>query len=304
MGLFSKIFKGFKSAVKKVVRGVKGFVKKAAKSKVFRVAAAVAMAVAMPQLLPTIGNFVTSTVPKFAADAFTAITGGISKIGGAARGFISNAYKGTQPFRAWFSNTFPNLSDTFSSISEPIMRGMNWVADQMGFKIDPNSGVLDPVQAMSSKGMSPEEVMRWTEGFAQRTAAPSAEAFAKTAEGVAGAVSTATTGAKGEALSTAASTVIPTTSAINTTNNVLTDALQDGVSRVAQNFMNGTTSEQDYESVLGGIDNNIYSPELEAYAGNVNIQTSPADIKAMNDIYTFNLADAYDLWMPSRQAGV
>lgn len=154
MGLFSKIFKGFKSAVKKVVKGVKKVVKKVAKNKVFRVVAAAAMAVAMPHLLPAIGNFVTTTLPSLASNAFGAIGSGIANIGSTIMNGVKTAYSATEPFRGWFSNNFPKTSNMFRSISDTVMEGVNWVTNKIGLGSSPTEVVAEGVGDAVAPSMS------------------------------------------------------------------------------------------------------------------------------------------------------
>jgi len=129
MGLFSKIFKGFKSAVKKVVKGVKKVVKKVAKNKLIGLVAGLALGVAMPGLIPSIGGWLTSL--PVVGPAFGAIGTGINTIGKAVMGGIKTAYGATEPFRGWFSNNFSRLSNTFRSVSDTVMEGVNWVSNRI-----------------------------------------------------------------------------------------------------------------------------------------------------------------------------
>ena len=129
MGLFSKIFKGLKSAVKKVVKGVKKVVKKVKNNKLLGLVAGIALGVAMPGLLPSIGGWLTSL--PVVGPAFSAIGTGINTIGQAVMGGIKTAYSATEPFRGWFSNTFPKLSNTFRSVSDTVMEGVNWVSNRI-----------------------------------------------------------------------------------------------------------------------------------------------------------------------------
>jgi hypothetical protein len=129
MGLFSKIFKGLKSAVKKVVKGVKKVVKKVKNNKLLGLVAGVALGVAMPGLLPSIGGWLTSL--PVVGPAFSAIGTGVNAIGQAVMGGIKTAYGATEPFRGWFSNTFPKLSNTFRSVSDTVMEGVNWVTNRI-----------------------------------------------------------------------------------------------------------------------------------------------------------------------------
>lgn len=129
MGLFSKIFKGFKSAVKKVVKGVKKVVKKVAKNKAIGLVAGLALGVAMPGLIPSIGGWLTSL--PVVGPAFSAIGTGLNIVGQTVMGGIQGAYKGTEAFRGWFSNAFPKMSQTFRILSDTVMEGVNWVSNRI-----------------------------------------------------------------------------------------------------------------------------------------------------------------------------
>jgi len=112
MGFFKKIFKG----IKKVVKGIGKVVKKVVKSKAFKVIAAVALAVVAPQLIPTVMKGITAA-GSWAAN--TIATG--AKMAWSATKAIGKGLK-----------TFG--SKVFSSVTDTITKGVDFMKGQLGFK--------------------------------------------------------------------------------------------------------------------------------------------------------------------------
>jgi len=118
MGFFSKIFKG----IKKVVKGIGKVIKKVVKSKAFKVIAAVATAVFAPQLLPMVtkgitaaGSWVVNTIAtgaKMAWSAAKAVGTGIKTFG----------------------------SKVFSSITDTISKGVEFMKTKLGFPATSTTG--------------------------------------------------------------------------------------------------------------------------------------------------------------------
>ena len=112
MGFFKKIFKG----IKKVVKGIGKVVKKVVKSKAFKVIAAVALAVVAPQLIPTVVKGISSAG---AWAAKTIATG--AKAAWTAAKAVGTGLK-----------TFG--SKVFSSVTDTIAKGVEFMKGQLGFK--------------------------------------------------------------------------------------------------------------------------------------------------------------------------
>jgi len=167
MGLFKKIRDKIRGGVKKLVKGVKKVVKKVASSKALKVIAAVALAVAMPQLMVSVGNWMAASntylvaqtgkgiaavgsffggtgagatalgggsaagaVPTTTNGLWTKIMEGVNRAGSAVINTVKNAWQGeagTGGFRGWFTNKYPQVADKFSSLSGAVKTGIDTV---------------------------------------------------------------------------------------------------------------------------------------------------------------------------------